>query len=116
MKERKVSDETPEIQFGSLRVAWLEAFVLSVRYQKRLAAAAEMGVTQGTVSKHIKSLECWCGSGRRLLLMQDNMWPPVLTEAGKTLLPKAENALMILKGFREVRQPQDEAGTELTDI
>jgi len=110
-----VSDETPEIQFGSLRVAWLEAFVLSVRYKKRLAAAAEMGVTQGTVSKHIKSLEYWCGSGRRRLLMQDNMWPPVLTEAGEVLLPKAENALTILRGFREFRQPHDEgaeAGTE----
>ena len=92
-----MGDDISENQFGSLRVAWLEAFVLSARHKKRMAAAAEMGVSQGTISKYIKSLEHWYGNGRRRLLMLENMWPPILTEDGAALLPKAERALEVLQ-------------------
>lgn len=96
-----MSGRAAEFQFGSLRVAWLEAFVLSVRYGKQTAAAAAMGVTQGTISKHIENLECWYGGGQRRSLMLSNMWPPTLTDEGKAFFPVAERALQALDELRK---------------
>lgn len=92
-----------EFQFGNLRVAWLEAFVLSVRFEKQTAAAAEMGVAQSTISKHIENLECWYGGGKRRPLLSANMWPPTLTEDGKAFLPVAERAVAALGELRASR-------------
>ena len=96
-----------EFQFGSLRVAWLEAFVLSVRYGKQTAAAAAMGVTQGTISKHIENLERWYGGGASRLLLEDNMWPPTLTADGRAFLPIAERAVAALSELKASRTSPD---------
>lgn len=96
-----------EFQFGSLRVAWLEAFVLSVRYGKQTAAAAAMGVTQGTISKHIENLERWYGGGASRLLLEHNMWPPTLTDDGKAFLPVAERAVAALSELKASRPSPD---------
>ena len=96
-----------KMQFGSLRVAWLEAFVLSVNYGKQTAAAAEMGVTQGTISKHIENLELWCGGGARRLLLEYNQFPPVLTAAGEAFFPVAERAVAALSELKAYRMSRD---------
>lgn len=94
-------------QFGSLRVVWLEAFVLSVHYGKQTAAAAEMGVTQGTISKHIENLELWCGGGARRLLLEHNQFPPVLTAAGEAFFPIAQRAVAALSELKASRMSRD---------
>lgn len=86
----------PEMQFSSLQIAWLIAFVESADH-KRTAAAAILGVTQSTVTKHIEKLESWYGGGPRRLLMVPNMHPPVLTDDGKAFLPKAREMLALLR-------------------
>ena len=96
-----------ENQFGSLRVAWLEALVLSVRFEKQTAAAAEMGVAQSTISKHIENLEFWYGGGARRFLLLPNMWPPTLTEDGKAFLPVAERAVAALSELKASRPRSD---------
>lgn len=98
-----MSDRAAEFQFGNLRVAWLEAFVLSVRFDKQMAAAAEMGVAQSTISKHIENLEFWYGGGSRRFLLLPNMWPPTLTEDGEAFLPVAERAVAALSELKASR-------------
>ncbi|SDQ79735.1 regulatory helix-turn-helix protein, lysR family [Brevundimonas sp. 374] len=98
---------TDKSQFGSLRVAWLEAFVLSVQYGKQTAAASEMGVTQGTISKHIENLELWYGGGQHRVLLLPNMWPPTLTDDGKAFFPVAERAVAGLSELKASRPSLD---------
>ncbi|RYY22656.1 MAG: LysR family transcriptional regulator [Sphingomonadales bacterium] len=85
-----------EMQFSSLQVAWLIAFVESADY-KRTAAAGALGVNQSTVTKYIAKLESWYGGGPRRLLMLHNMHPPVLTAEGKEFLPVARQLLEHLR-------------------
>lgn len=90
----------PEMQFSSLQIAWLIAFVESADH-KRTAAAAILGVTPGTVTKHIIKLERWYGGGARRLLMLDNMYPPVLTPEGEEFLPVARQVLETLRSAQK---------------
>lgn len=85
-----------EMQFSSLQIAWLIAFVESAEH-KRTAAAGTLGVAQSTVTKYIAKLESWYGGGPRRLLMLHNMHPPVLTEEGKEFLPVARQVLALLR-------------------
>lgn len=91
-----------ELGFGDLRAAWLEAFVLTVDNKKRTAAASQMEVSEDTVTKHITKLEEWLGGGPRRLLLLPNMYPLVLTDAGKLFLPDARKVLELM---REARKP-----------
>ena len=109
---RFLSGSGPVPQFGSLRVAWLEAFVLSVRYEKQTAAAAAMGIAQGTISKHIENLEVWYGGGSRRFLLLPNMWPPTLTEDGKAFLPVAERAVAALSELKASRPSPDASNSD----
>lgn len=84
-----------EMQFSSLQIAWLIAFVESAEH-KRTAAAGTLGVTQSTVTKYIAKLESWYGGGPRRPLMLHNMHPPILTEDGEEFLPKAKDVLALL--------------------
>lgn len=102
-----MSGSAAELQFGTLRVAWLEAFVLSVHYGKQTAAAAAMGVSQGTISKHIENLETWYGGDARRFLLLPNMWPPTLTDDGRAFLPIAERAVAALSELKASRPRPD---------
>ena len=84
------------MQFSSLQVSWLIAFVESAEH-KRTSAAATLGVTQSAVTKYIRKLESWCGGGLVRPLMEENMHPPVLTAEGKDFLPKAKQLLALLR-------------------
>lgn len=81
---------------GDLRLAWLATFVSVSRQPTRSAAAKELGITQGTVTKHIRSLEGWC---RRLLFYHDSV-PPRLTDYGDDLLKAAGFVLGDLADIR----------------
>lgn len=95
-----MTDPKPEHEFGDLRIAWLEAFVLTVENEKRAAAAAQMEVSDDTVSKHITKLEKWLGSGPRRLLLWPNTYPPTLTGEGERFLPSARQILELARAAR----------------
>lgn len=101
-----------ESQFGSLRVAWLQAFVLTVDNDKRTVAAIELKIGQGTITKHINRLESWYGGGPRRLLVLPGVWPPRLTEDGEAFLPVAREVLSLLQTARPPVSIEAEAGAE----
>ena len=81
---------------GDLRLAWLATFVSVSRQPSRSSAAKELGITQGTVTKHIRSLEGWC---RRLLIYHDSV-PPRLTVYGENFL---KTAGFVLEDLADIR-------------
>lgn len=82
-------------KFNGLRVEWLEAFVRVAESEKRTAAAAEMGISQPTITKHIQRLE-QCLGGR--MLLADNSVPARLLPDGEAFLPVAKQILSLLEG------------------
>ena len=105
-------------EFGGLRVVWLEAFVRCAQARTRAAVAAQMGIDQATVTKHIKKLELWLARGRFRPLFDDNVWPISLTEEGKEFLPQAVMVLELLRGARiaPVETPQADASVEHVEL
>lgn len=101
-------------EFGGLRVVWLEAFVRCAQARTRAAVAAQMGIDQATVTKHIKKLELWLARGRFRPLFDDNVWPISLTEEGKEFLPQAMMVLELLRRARiaPVEMPEQDASVE----
>ncbi len=85
--------------FGNLRIAWLEAFVAVVDSGKQTAAAAELGVRQDTISRHVKSLEEWLG---RVLVT--STVPVRLSEDGDAFLLKAREILRLLREAQSLGQ------------
>jgi DNA-binding transcriptional LysR family regulator len=83
-------------KFEELRLVWLEAFVQVAECGKRTAAAEEMGIHQGTVTKHIQKLEKWLG---RCLLFDDSV-PSRLMPDGEKFLPVARQILDELEKAR----------------
>lgn len=102
MGEANLTKSDSELEFGDLRAAWLEAFVLTVDNKKRTAAAAQMEVSEDTVTKNIAKLERWLGGGPRRLLLWPNTYPPALTDAGKHFLPDARDILDLMRKAREL--------------
>ena len=101
--ERK--DKTEGAEFADLSIDWIEAFVRSARAEKRTAAAAEMGIDQSTVTRHIQSLEKWLGRGNFLPLVEEKRGVQ-LSAAGADFLDTAELVLELLRNARvPVRQP-----------
>lgn len=92
-------------EFDGLRLIWLEAFVQVAETGKRTAAAAEMGINQGTVTKHIQNLERWLGGGHSRMLMVDNVWPVSLTAEGEAFLPVARQVLGVLREAKKLPEP-----------
>ena len=89
-----------------LRLIWLEAFVRVADTGKRTAAAAEMGINQGTVTKHIQNLERWMGGGdHSRVLMMDNVWPVSLTAEGEAFLLVARQVLELLREAKKLPEP-----------
>ena len=101
MTRRKAKSE-------GLQLAWLKSFVRVAESGKRTAAAHEMEINQGTVTKHIQKLEDWLGGGgpqkgRRLLF--DLNAPSNLTPFGEEFLPAAEQILELLDHARRPLVP-----------
>lgn len=105
-------------EFGGLRVVWLEAFVRCAQARTRAAVAAQMGIDQATVTKHIQKLELWLARGRFRPLFHDNVWPVHLTEEGKEFLPQALMVLELLRRARiaPVETPQADATVEHVEL
>lgn len=61
----------------------LRAFEAAARHQSFVLAGAELGVTPGAISQHVRALEEWVGTP--LFLRRNNQ--VVLTETGQTLAP-----------------------------
>jgi len=78
-------------KFEGLNVVWLEALVAVADSEKRMQAAAAMGVTDGTVTKHVANLERWLG---RALVFDGSV---ELTPDGHRLVPAARQILELLE-------------------
>ncbi|MEX0286841.1 MAG: LysR family transcriptional regulator [Paracoccaceae bacterium] len=85
----------------------LRAFETAARHQSFVEAAAELGVTPGAVSQHIKGLEGWVGTS--LFTRRSN--DVQLTEAGRALMPEFVSAfdalgqaVQTLKSLRPARE------------
>lgn len=85
-------------KFEGLSLVWLEAFVQVAESGKRTAAAEEMKVHQGTVTKYVQKLERWLG-GKMLL---DDGVPARLMPDGEKFLPIAKQ---ILQQLDDARRP-----------
>ncbi|PVM76381.1 helix-turn-helix domain-containing protein [Caulobacter radicis] len=83
-------------EFGELRLVWLEAFVKVAETGKRTAAAEEMGIHQGTVTKHIQKLEHWLG---RRLIVHDSV-PARLWSEQDDFFDLAKQVVELLKDAR----------------
>lgn len=92
-------NQTEGAEFGDLSIDWIEAFVRSARAEKRTAAAAEMGIDQSTVTRHIQSLEKWLGRGNCLPLVEEKRGVK-LSAAGADFLDTAELVLELLRNAR----------------
>lgn len=88
-------------KFKELKLVWLETFVQVAESRKRMAAAAEMGLHQGTVTKHVQKLERWLG-GKMLL---DESVPANLYPDGEKFLPVAKQILEMLDEARKPDAP-----------
>lgn len=79
-----------KVLFGDLRIVWLQAFVQASHSGKRMAAASEMGISPGELTKHIAKLEQWFGSP---LMLTDST---ALHSGGEAFLPVATRILEML--------------------
>jgi len=100
------------MEFGDLRLVWLEAFVQVAKSKKRTAAADEMGIHQGTVTKHVQKLEQWLG-GR--MLLDDNV-PVGLYPDGEKFLPVARQILALLEDARKLPERVEEPPAPRVDV
>lgn len=94
---KKVESGLKVMEFGGLRVALLETFVLLASVGKRTAVASELGLRQGTVTKQIQDLERWA----QTILVEHNSSPAKLTPHGEEFLVKAKRLLAVLEDARK---------------
>lgn len=88
-------------EFKGLQLVWLESFVQVAESRKRMAAAAEMELYEGTITKHVQKLERWLG-GKMLL---DSSVPANLYPDGEEFLPVAKQILEMLDKARKPAAP-----------
>lgn len=96
MRKNRANHPRRSLKLGDLRLAWLVTFLAVVRLKNRSLAAKELSLTQGAVTKQLRSLEDWSG---RVLIWSDSA-PVRLTQEGKNFVRDAEEALGILTKFR----------------
>lgn len=92
--------------FGGLKLSWLMAFLALAEAGKGSAAAADLGISPGALSKQIKSLEDWA----RVDLVQQVDRELALTDAGADFLPIADNIVSQLKAFRPPEWDRENGG------
>lgn len=88
----------PGLDFGALRLSWLQTFVVASRSENRSVAAKKLGITQSTVTKHIQNLERWC---QRVLVYHDSV-PMKLTEDGEAFVEVADNIVDVMAKARKL--------------
>lgn len=96
MRKNRANHPRRSLQLGDLRLAWLVTFLAVVRLKNRSLAAKELGLTQGAVTKQLRSLEDWSG---RVLIWFDSA-PVRLTPQGEDFVQVAEDTLEILTKLR----------------
>lgn len=96
MRKNRANHPPRSLQLGDLRLAWLVTFLAVVRLKNRSLAAKELGLTQGAVTKQLRSLEDWSGS---VLIWFDSA-PVRLTPQGEDFVQVAEDTLEILTKLR----------------
>jgi len=89
-----------------VEVKWLEDFVTLAETSSFSRAAEARNVTQSAFSRRIKQLETWLGA----TLISRATLPAELTEAGRALLPVAQETIRTFYGLRETLRPAGEAG------
>lgn len=88
----------PGLEFGDLRLSWLETFVVASRSATRSEAAKKLGIRQSDVTKRIQSLERW---SQKVLVFPHSV-PTKLTEQGEAFVSDADE---ILKVMAKARKP-----------
>lgn len=83
----------------NLRLAWLRTFLAIADRKNQAAAAADLGVNQATVSRHIENLELALGCK----LVQ--MGPVKVLPAGHTFRPVAEQVIRALEDAKTSLAP-----------
>ncbi|WP_303717573.1 helix-turn-helix domain-containing protein [Brevundimonas naejangsanensis] len=96
MRKNRANHPRRKLHLGDLRLAWLVTFLAVVRLKNRSLAAKELGLTQGAVTKQLRSLEDWSCRG---LIWEDSA-PVRLTPQGEDFVKVAEDTLEILTKFR----------------
>lgn len=99
MKKRRERSQ-PGLDFGDLRLAWLQTFVVVSRSDNRSEAAKKLGITQSAVTKHIQNLERW---SQKVLVYPDRA-PTELTDQGKALVSVADNVWDIMARARKLSE------------
>ena len=87
----------PGLEFGDLRLSWLETFLVVSRSATRSEAAGKLGITQSAVTKHIQSLERW---SQKVLLYPDRV--PKLTEQGGDFVLFSDDILKVMAKARKL--------------
>ena len=98
MRKNRANHPPPSLRLGDLRLGWLVTFLAVVRLKNRSLAAKELGLTQGAVTKQLRSLEDWS----RMALVWSDSAPVRLTPQGEAFVPVAEQALEVLAKVRTV--------------
>ena len=98
MVKKRQERTQPGLDFGDLRLAWLETFVVVSRSENRSLAAKTLGITQSAVTKHIQNLERW---SQKVLVYPDSV-PTKLTKQGEAFVSVAVNVRDVMA---EARKP-----------
>lgn len=86
------------LDFGDLRLSWLQTFFVVTRSDNRSEAAKKLGITQGAVTKHIQNLERWS----QKVLVQPGSAPTELTAQGEAFGLVADQILDLLAEARKL--------------
>ena len=110
---KKPKPSQPGLEFGDLRLSWLQTFVVVSRSGTRSEAGKKLGgITQSTVTKHIQSLERW---SQKVLLHPDRV--PKLTEQGAAFVSVADDILEVMaKARKPLVTPAEPKRTSVKDL
>ena len=93
---KKPKPSPPGLEFGDLRLAWLQTFLVVSRSDNRSVAAKILGITQSAVTKHIQNLQRW---SQKILVYPDSV-PTKLTEQGEAFVLVADDILKVMAEAR----------------
>ncbi len=95
-------------RIDSVRVAWLQAFLMVAKYQSYSEAAQVLRCDQSTISRYMIQLQKWLRKG-----LVAGYAPTTLTPAGEDFYPKAVEICRLLE---ESREPEPRPRVRARDI